>query len=199
MATIASLSADVFSLTKRPDKDAETKVAIKAATLKAHQQDFFDRDLLEAGFAFTDSAFLQTFDYSTLVPRWRAAKYFRKMSGGTATDVPVGSFKILTPDALFDAYGCQKQDVAYLAGEVFQFRSSTSFQYMLAGYYVNPELGDSNYSSWAANQHPYAIVYEAAAAIFKSIGADSEAQFYGALAASQMASILTANILATGS
>ena len=45
MATLAALLADVYSLTTRPDLVAESTVAVRKATLKAHLSDYFFRDL----------------------------------------------------------------------------------------------------------------------------------------------------------
>jgi len=43
--SLAQLSTDVIALTKRPDLVAETTLAVKMATLKAHNSDYYPRDL----------------------------------------------------------------------------------------------------------------------------------------------------------
>ena len=40
------------TITNRPDLINETKLAVKAATLKIHQSDYYYRDLIEQGIAF---------------------------------------------------------------------------------------------------------------------------------------------------
>ena len=47
MATYQELYDDVVTITKRPDLAAETALAIRAATLKLHQSDFYFKDLFE--------------------------------------------------------------------------------------------------------------------------------------------------------
>jgi len=44
MATLNSLMDDVYILTNRPELVAETRLAVKKATLKLHQLDFFAKD-----------------------------------------------------------------------------------------------------------------------------------------------------------
>jgi hypothetical protein len=52
VATLAELQADVITITNRPDLVAETLLAVKKATLKMHQLDFFYKDLVESGLVF---------------------------------------------------------------------------------------------------------------------------------------------------
>ena len=55
MATFAELLADVYTLTNRSDLIAETKLAVKMATLKMHQRDYFYKDIRETGIQFLAS------------------------------------------------------------------------------------------------------------------------------------------------
>ena len=43
--TFAEILEEVYLITNRRDLEAQTKSAIKKATLKAHQSDFYYRDL----------------------------------------------------------------------------------------------------------------------------------------------------------
>lgn len=171
MATFAELVSDVYTLTNRPDLVAETKLAVKAATLKAHQSDFYPKDLFETGITWSDPAYIQSIDYRALIPRWRAFKYLRKYSNG----MPGDFIKMLTPEQVLDSYGYQKADICYIAGEMLEIRSSTEDAYMIIACYVNPNTDENNFSSWIALDHPYAISYEAARSIFKQIGFDEQA------------------------
>jgi hypothetical protein len=171
MATFAELVSDVYTLTNRPDLVAETKLAVKAATLKAHQSDFYPKDLFETGITWSEPAYIQSIDYRALVPRWRAFKYLRKYSNG----MPGDFIKMLTPEQVLDSYGYQKADICYIAGEMLEIRSSTEDAYMIIACYVNPNTDENNFSSWIALDHPYAISYEAARSIFKQIGFDEQA------------------------
>lgn len=171
MATFAELVSDVYTLTNRPDLVAETKLAVKAATLKAHQSDFYPKDLFETGITWSDPAYIQSIDYRALIPRWRAFKYLRKYSNG----MPGDFIKMLTPEQVLDSYGYQKADICYIAGEMLEIRSSTKDENLIIACYVNPNTDENNFSSWIALDHPYAISYEAARSIFKQIGFDEQA------------------------
>lgn len=193
---LSELTQEVYNLTNRPDLVAETKTALKSATLKMHQVDFWDKDIFETGISFLTSEYQQSFEYLTLIPQWRALKYIRRtdVSNGARTGI-----KIITPDQILDSYSAERTDVAYLAGSVVQIKSCVAFQYILLGVYLNPVVTDSGFSSWIANEIPYAIVFEACRIIFKAVGMDAESAAYERLVAEQVTLIRTANILAVGS
>ena len=52
MASLNSLMTDVMTITNRADLIAETKLAVKQATLKMHQVDYFPKDIFETGIAW---------------------------------------------------------------------------------------------------------------------------------------------------
>ena len=194
--TLADLVQEVYNITGRPDRVAETLSAIKAATLKAHQSDFYWKDLFEAGLDLGVEAFVQNFDYRSVVPRWRALKYLRKFD--TTTGVPGTELDVIVPEQVFDAYKVQKQDVCYSAGAYIQINSSTAQRYYILGCYINPDITDSGFSSWIAVDHPYAIVYDAAATVFKAIGKDEETSAYRTLVAEQIAMLKMSNVEGVG-
>jgi hypothetical protein len=195
MATFAELLADVIVLTNRPDLVNETKLAVKAATLKMHQIDFFYKDIYETGISFSSSEYSQQLEYRTLLPRFRSLKYLRESDSlGT-----VGKFfTVLTPAETLDTYGYTKRDVVYAAGELLQINSSSAFQYAILGCYLNPDVTEAGFNSWVALDHPYAIVYEAALTVFKMIGFDEQAVVVGKLALEQIAMVRSSNIQVEG-
>jgi len=196
MATFAELVSDVKILTNRPDLDTEIKLAVKAATLKAHQSDFYPKDLFETGIAWNPVAYRQSLDYRTVVPRWRAFKYLRKYDA--VGDVPGVFFTILTPEQTVNGYGINKENVCYLAGEQLEIRSSTEDEHMLLGCYVHPDIQETSYNSWIAVEHPYAIEFEAVSKIFKTTGYDEQAAQMQREVAEQFILLRNSNILAQG-
>lgn len=196
MSLFSEVVADVYSITGRPDRVAETALAVKAATLKMHQSDFYFRDLFESGVRFTDVSFVQSLEYKVLLPRWRQIKYLRKYD--EATNTP-GKFLIgLLPEEVLDGYKIQKQDIFYSAGEFVHINSSTQTTTYLLGAYLHPDITEAGYNSWIAADHKYAIVYDAAATVFKAIGKDEEAASYRTLVPEQIALIKASNISPTG-
>lgn len=187
---------EVYQITNRPDLVSQTSAAVRAATLKIHQSDYFYKDLQEQGIVFTTAAFEQQIEYRTLIPLWRAFKYLRKTdSSGVDT---LGFFELIPPELILDDYALNRNDVCYVAGSVIQIRSSTSFQYAIHGCYVNPNITALGYSSWVSIDHPFAIVYEAAAQIFKQTGDAEQFAAFTQLAREQLSEVKISNIQPAG-
>ena len=181
--TFNELLAEVYILTNRPDLVAETKSAIRAATLKMHQTDFYSKDIYETYITLGTAAYVHSIDYISLINNLRSFKYVRKIdSSGEAA----AFIEILSPEELFDSYRQAKVDVAYVAGRVLEIKSSTEVDKLLLACYIRPVVTDSGFSSWVAEQYPYAIVYEAARVVFKTIGYDEQSRSYGLLTGEQI-------------
>jgi hypothetical protein len=193
---LAELTAEVYTITGRPDRTAETLTAIKAATLKAHQSDYYFKDLFETGVAFDSAAYIQQLDYRSLIPLWRSVKYLRKYDYTGAT--PGKIMNLVLPEMVLDRYQVEKDDIYYTAGAYLNIKSSDLQQYYLLGCYVNPDITSTGYNSWIAQDHPYAIIFDAASTVFKAIGKDEESAAYKVLNAEQLALLRTSNILANG-
>lgn len=192
----SELCTEVYTLTARPDRVAETESAVKSATLKMHQSDYYYKDLFESGVVFDSAAFVQNLEYRELLPRWRALKYLRKFDNTSGT--PGKELDVIVPENVFDAYKIQKQDICYVAGAYIQINSSTAEQYYLLGCYLNPDITSAGFNSWIALDHPYSIIFDAAATVFKAIGKDEEASAFRGLVAEQLALIKASNIVAVG-
>jgi len=195
--TLTELRNEVYTLTNRPDLVAETLTAVRSATLKLHQMDYFYKDIYETGIVFTLPLYSQQIEYRTLVPRWRSLKYLRK-TDATGYDNGV-FFQVLSiPEMVEDDYRLNKKDVCYVAGSIVQILSSTQFQYAILGCYLQPDITEATYNSWIALDHPYAIVFEAAATVFKMIGDTDQYAAYTRLAVEQANDVKISNIQAVG-
>jgi len=193
---LAELQTEVYAITNRPDLADRTLSAIRSATLFLHQKDFYWKDLKEQGIVFNTEGYLQQFEYRSLFPRFRSISYTRK------TDINLYDqgeiFDIIQPTNVVDDYRANRTNVCYAAGAVLQYRSSTSFQYAILGFYENPDITLATYTSWIALDHPFAIVYRAAAQIFKSIGNTEEWNAWTQMANQQAQEIDISNIEARG-
>lgn len=158
----------VYSITARPDLVDLTKLAVKAATLKAHKTDFYTKDIYETSLQFTTLDYVHSLDYISQIPNYRALKYIRKydQSTGKAGDF----FTALTTEEILDEFGRERTDICYVAGRVIEMKSSTEFDTVFLGCYVLPVVTESNFASWIADLYPFAIVHEAARFVFASIG-----------------------------
>jgi hypothetical protein len=195
MSNLNALAADVFTITNRPDLTAETYLALRAATLKAHQSDFFPKDLLETALMFDTSSYQQSLQYKQIFPRWRALKYVRKYDNVNLT--PGKFIEIASVDSTLDSYAINREDICYIAGSNLQIRSIDQQQYYLIGIYQHPDVTTTGYDSWIADEHPFAIIYEAARAVFKMIGFDEQSATFDRMVAEQYTE-LKAQILGNG-
>lgn len=195
MASFAQLKADVMTLTNRPDLSAETELAIRQATLKAHHSDYYPKDLYETGIRFSEPALLQDLEYKQLIPRFRALRYIRKTD---VSNADLEFIEILDAGTLLDSYKRDKDNVCYLAGEVLHIRSSTPLEYVFFGCYIHPLTSPDSYKSWIADEFPFAIVYEAAATVFKTIGFDEQAAAFKQLSSEHLMEMRNSSILAQG-
>lgn len=183
--TFDELVQEVYLITNRPDLVSNTESAVKAATLKAHKTDFYAKDIYETGVQFDTSDYRQALDYINLITNWRALKYIRRVED--ETDDSGTFFDVITPEEILDAYGTNRNDIAYVAGRVLELRAAVKFQYALLGAYVLPIVTPKeSYSSWVAEQYPYFIIYEAARVIFRQIGQLEESNAQAGLVAEEL-------------
>ena len=194
--TLTELIAEVYTITNRPDLVGQTLTAVRSATLKLHQSDYYYKDLRETGVSFVSALYVQSLEYRPLFPKWRALKYVRKTD---AAGIDTGAFlELVVPENVLDNYKQNRNDICYVAGEVIQIRSSTQVQYIILGRYDNPDITQAGYDSWIALDHPYAIVFEAASTVFKMIGDTDQFAAYTALAGMQLVELRNSNIIAAG-
>lgn len=202
MADFNALVTDVFAITNRPDLIAETQMAVKSATLQLHRSDFFYKDIREEELVFNTSDYLQTIDYRSLFPQYRALKYLRKYdpSQGTAAQKTGGFLSIVTPDQILDGYNAQRSDIAYVAGSVIQVKSSTAMLYALIGIYENPVVATpETYKSWISDEAYYAVVYAASAKLFGTIlGNPTKQKACAEEAMREFMEVANSNIVAIG-
>lgn len=207
MATLAALLTDVYSLTNRPDLVAESTLAVKMATLKAHQSDFFFRDIAQLPInlfiAPTPAVFTVPL---TSFTRWRAWSTITKYDPVTADIVDSANAQIeIVPSAmLFDSYQLKRTNIAWNDGVSVNIRfvpdTTLTFPYnLLFKWYQNQDITNAAAMGWISDNHPYCIVTEAARTIFKTIGQDQQAAYYESLVKEQYQELKISNIVAVGS
>lgn len=194
-ATIASLTADIITVTKRPDLVADIALHLKNALLKAHSADFWLRDLYEDNFNFSSPSVTYQLDYKALVPRWRTLKYLNAVDP-TTRDI-VAKFKGISIEKAIDGYGYKRDYSYYLAGAYLQIRTSGQETNFGFGCYLYPDTTLAK-PSWIADEFPFAIVYEAARTLYKTIGKDQESASMEKMVAEAMAEVRMVGLTTVG-
>jgi len=185
--TFTELLTEVYNITGRADLVDLTKTAVKAATLKAHNTDFYSKDIYETPITFATTSYTHSLDIISLIPNYRALKYMRKYDVATAE---AGDFiTMITPEEVLDKYNRALTDVCYVAGRVIEIKSATEFNTLLIGCYVNPIVLEASYSSWIADLYPYAIIHEAARFVYGAIAMDTEKKSQETFVAEQFAEL----------
>jgi hypothetical protein len=193
---LTELQTEVYTQTNLPHLVNETLAAVRSATLKLHQLDYFYRDIKEAGISFSAPDLVQNFEYKELFPRWRALKYFRRaLPDGTITE-PL--YEVISPENFMDAYNIVRTNVCYVAGNFIQIRSTVDLTYAIIGFYEHPDITVGGYNSWIAKDYPYAIVHEAAAQVFAAVGDTAQATSQKSLALEAYRAVQVSNIQAMG-
>lgn len=196
--TFAELVSDICAEVNRPEmtfkSQGGTGEAVRAAissTLTLHTRETYYKDIVEQLVMLPASAYIFAVPTDTLV-RYRKMAYIRKWdpswnayqldpttgAPSTAFGMPstLGLLKEISPDNIFDIYAYERVNVWYAAGNIVQCKSDTALTQVKVGFYQRPNLTRDTaedypqYSSWIAEQHPYAIIYHAASKIFTSIG-----------------------------
>lgn len=174
---------EVQIIVKRPDLSDRIQSAVRAATEKLHSLDFYYNDLVEVPVQFDKEFYIQNFSPKQVIPRFRKAKYIRIWNGG----VDGAAKEFLEPiqiEAAIDGYGYERTNVFYMAGSLLQIRANRGILRVLFGAYKYPVVTPVEaYSSWIAEDFPWAIIYEAARTVYRSISMQEEANAYGALTA----------------
>ena len=189
------LTAEVVSITARPDLTTEIEAAVKAATLKAHSSDYYFNDLVEVAVQFDECRFIQTFDPSSIVAAYRQVKYMRIWNGDAATGTYGKFLQHIQIAESLDPYGYNREDVFYMAGNFLQIRAKLGVEKILFGAYAHPVVTpEISYSSWIAEEYPYAIINEAARRIFMHIGYKDQASSMARLAAEEYRTLAVSNV-----
>jgi hypothetical protein len=161
----------------------ETALAVKAATLKAHQSDDYIKDFTEESIYFLSASYFQSLDYKAILPLWRKPRYIRESD---SVGTPGKILTYIEPEKVVDSFGANRYDIFYQAGSVINIRTADQGQYFFLGYYKNPDVTSAGFNSWIADDFPFAIIYEATAIIFKTIGYDEQVPIYRQMVAEQL-------------
>jgi hypothetical protein len=172
---------DIITITNRPELTAETALALRQATLRAHACAHFIRDLVVSAIPNSDlsQAFTNlTIDISTLAR-------FRDVSGVKLLDV---NGNVLTYPAVdvveigdiyepgYEDRGILRQNICWLAGTNLNIYSGGGNYGAEVTWFQAPKLSSDVYDSWIAQMFPDVIIWEACYFIWNRSGNDNKAK-----------------------
>jgi hypothetical protein len=201
-ALMQSIIDAVYVHTNRPDRIAETLLAVSKATMKMHMiglrdartgissAAFYMQDVVENILSLpiqTDSHFsIDLTQYPQLRAVYQIAEWYPQSVLVANPNLIQRVYTPIEPDFLFDDYGLEKQEYWYRAGMAAQLKvlgqqnnyNDNVAKQIKFSYFAFPNVVADTYSSWIANTFPDAIIEEAAGTIFRMIGKDEEFKVY---------------------
>lgn len=179
MTTFAEMQAEVIANTKRPELVTLTNAAIRMATLRAHQVDFFPRDVGIALLTYTapvaNEFFTDIPTVYTLAPQLRTPDWIQ--GEDATTFFPNENLEyVIDYKNFWDEYNCLRSSVFTLMGDTLRARFCSATGRARLYYYKNPVVTDIGYSSWIADMHKEDLAKWAAAIIWARSGYQEIAQ-----------------------
>lgn len=176
--TMTTMLARVQELTRRPDIQDTTKLAIRAATLRAHKKGQFSFDLKSTNFTYAapsdGSAFVNlTSTLLTVAPQFRADTH---IVGTDSVGNPMEFLDHIDPVGLFYQDGTRKTSVYVQLGQTLTIYPQLFTGYAKLFYYANPIVTDVSYSSWIADMYPDELAQWATAIVWMRTGRVEDAK-----------------------
>lgn len=184
--TLDELKLAVYELTSRPDLASLTFSSIQNATLSAHTTEDLPRDILEKAVVFPGISYTHDIEHLSVFPRFRRVRYMRNYADNT----PGNFLTRVSPLSTLDAYGAERQDVYYLAGDFIHLRTASLTDRILAGVLCAPNVTAEGYDSWIARETPQSIIYGATSLVLRKIGYAEDSQFYLGLAREEIQKLI---------
>lgn len=164
MAIFDDILADVYTLTNHPELVAESKLGIRAATVKLHGMEFWREDRVEEEIPVVVSE--NIFVINLVSDLTNAC---RKLHTVKKAEVDV-YFDEIDPKQLLDGFGYRRYNTYYRIGNTVNFFTDTGDSSVYVIYYKQPIAVESGYSSWIAETYPLLVALEAASFVFSAIG-----------------------------
>jgi hypothetical protein len=178
MTTFAEMRTLVIDLTKRPELVSLTDYAIRMATLRAHQVDFFPRDQANVPLLYAplsaNEIFVDIPDLYTQVPLLRTPDF---VQGEDATTLlPNEQLEhVVDYKDFYNEYNELRYSVFTQMGDLLRCRFIAPTGRLRLFYYKNPNITVPLYSSWIADMYPEEVAMWAAGLIWQRTGFQEQA------------------------
>lgn len=173
MTTFQQMRDEVIALTKRPELISVTDIAIRIATLRAHQVDFFPRDVASHPLTYTvptgNVLFVDIPALYTAVPLLRTPDFLQGLDNVTL--LPNENLEYVPSYKDFwDEHNELRGSVFTLMGDVLKVRFAGATGRATLYYYKNPDVAEATYSSWIADTYKQDLAQWAAAIVWNRTG-----------------------------
>lgn len=173
MTTFADMQAAVIANTKRPELVVLTDNAIRMATLRAHQVDFFPRDQSNVSLNYTPIVSGQIYvDYTTLysiAPLIRTPDFMQSID--LVTGLPTENLEhVVDFKNFWNEYNELRSSCFTLLGANLRARSLSNTGKFQLYYYSNPAVDTIGYNSWIADMYKEELAMWAAAIVWMRSG-----------------------------
>lgn len=179
MTTFAAMQALVNANTKRPELVTLTDNAIRMATLRAHQVDFFSRDQFNVPLTYVpllaNEQYKDIPNIYTTIPNFRTPDFIQALDATTL--VPCENLEYVVDFKDFwNEWNDLRASVFTMLGNTLRIRSLADTGRLQFYYYGNPVVSSIGYSSWIADLYPEELAMWAAAIVWMRSGFQEIAQ-----------------------
>lgn len=173
--------ADIYTLTNRPDLDAETAIALRTATTNAHLTANYPRDVTTSQVQLPNSSNQVAFNMSTLFPNCRGFMDIKPIDS-SFNILPLWQnqlIEIVEMGDIYDpVYKNLRTNIAFVSGDQLVVRCPVQNWGYAIQWSVAPQTQRALYNSWIAQMAPAIILYWAAAIVLATNGAEQKAADY---------------------
>lgn len=163
MTTWSDLQNEVYTLTKRPDLEGMTDIAIRSAILAAHKSGKYWKDLSIVAVDGLTQDTIQEIDIATRLPRFRQIAYIKDpVTELFYTPAEIGD--------LIDEWKTPRTDIYYGVGAKLLLRAYTPLTEYEVCYYLRPGATEADLASWIVDEHPSVVTLFAASTLLSTIG-----------------------------
>lgn len=189
---IATLTAAVISETGKPHMSALVERAVKSIVLRAHQSDYYPRDLVSDNAVVPGSP--STTVIEALPDRWRKFESIELLDASTGVSLEK-YFNAVLPSSAMQFDGTVFPYCYWVEGTNVKLFSEVSIDRLGWYWYANPDLSTTAKTTWITENYEQDIIDGASAYVYLKAGDKDSASIYANFFASFIARLRAENLI----